>query len=101
MNRDDLERLLFEAVRKIPPDDRVPPGFERRVLARLRERAQPDLWGSWALALWRAAASCVLIVLLVGLWTLSSNWSGLDSDNPEITLEQVVLAPFERADEIW
>ncbi len=70
MNLKELESKLVAAARMTPPNDRVPCGFEKRVLARLRSSPALDLWSLWARALWRAAAPCVAIALLLAAWNL-------------------------------
>jgi hypothetical protein len=70
MNLAELERKLIAAARANPPSDRVPYAFEKRILARLAERPGLDIAALWARALWRAAASCVALAVLVGAWFL-------------------------------
>jgi hypothetical protein len=70
MNLVKLQEKLIRAARGNPPSDRVPYAFEQRILARLRAQPLPDRWALWAGALWRAAAPCVAIMLLLGAWTL-------------------------------
>ncbi len=67
MNLDQLQRQLFAAART-PPSDRVPYAFEKRVMAKLRELPVFDGWAQWAAALWRAAATCVILMLLLSTW---------------------------------
>jgi len=69
MNLTELERKLVAAARAIPISDRVPYAFEKRVLALIAARPVVDIWGLWAGALWRAAAPCVAIMLLLAAWT--------------------------------
>ncbi|HEV2210997.1 MAG TPA: hypothetical protein VG167_19665 [Verrucomicrobiae bacterium] len=70
MNLDQLQRRLLAAARVQTPSERVPYGFERRVMGRLRAVPALDSWALWAQALWRAAAPCVGIMLVLGAWTL-------------------------------
>ncbi len=66
-----LYRELIAAARANPPSDRVPYAFEKRVMARLKALpALEDTWALWSRALWRAAAPCVAIMLLLGAWSL-------------------------------
>jgi len=69
MNLAQLERKLIAAGRAQPPDGRVPYAFEKRILARLAGRSVADRWELWARALWRAAAACAAITLLLGAWS--------------------------------
>lgn len=70
MNLDELERKLFAVARAEPVSERVPFGFEKRIIARITESPRLDAWSFWARALWRAAASCVAIMLLLSAWSL-------------------------------
>jgi len=79
MNLDDLQRKLIAAARAHPPTDAVPLGFERRVLGTLKQIVPADYLTCWAHALWRAAAPCV------GLALLLIAWSFLSSPSPAVT----------------
>lgn len=68
MNLEDLQSKLITVARANPPSQQVPYKFERRVMAALRECALPDAWALWARALWRAAAPCVAIMILLVAW---------------------------------
>jgi hypothetical protein len=70
MNVPELERKLIGAARQNPPSQRVPFAFEKRVLAQIRSVPGPDGWALWGHALWRAAASCLAVVLLLGTWSM-------------------------------
>lgn len=72
MNLAQLQEKLILAARGNPPSDRVPYAFEQRILARLRTQPLSDHWALWARALWRAAAPCVAITVLLAAWTLLS-----------------------------
>jgi hypothetical protein len=69
MNLAELQRKLVAAARANPPGDRVPYAFEGRITARLKALPVFDGPALWARALWRAAAPCVAIMLLLGLWS--------------------------------
>ena len=70
MNLSELEQKLIAAARSEPLDDRVPYGFERRIMARLGRAAIEDPWAAWSRALWRAAAPCIAIALLLSVWSV-------------------------------
>ena len=109
----DLARLyreLIAAARANPPSDRVPYAFEKRVLARLKlQPALEDLWALWARALWRAAASCVGIMLLLGAWSLLGPTAPPGSSSPPAAdfsqhLESTLLAAVDQdqtTDSAW
>jgi hypothetical protein len=70
MKLDRLEAKLIAAARSHPPSDAVPYAFEQRVMARIGKAGALDQWAAWAAALWKAAAPCVVIALLLGTWTV-------------------------------
>lgn len=94
MNVAELRSKLIAAARREPVRDEVPYAFEQRVMARLARPAMPDTWGLWAQALWRAAAPCIAITLLLTAWSFSSpevaGTAGEVNLNQEI--ERAVLA---------
>jgi len=75
MNLDAIQEKLLAAARAHPPGEQVPYAFEKRIMARLASVAAVDDWTLWGRALWRAAVSCLAIMLLSGAWTLWSAWS--------------------------
>ena len=68
MNLDKLQRKVIEIARSNPCHDRVPYGFERRVMTLLRTAPLVDTWDLWARGLWRAATPCLVVVLLLSAW---------------------------------
>lgn len=99
MNLDNLQTKLIAAARAMPPNDRVPYAFEKRVMARLLA-GRVDWLGAWSAALWRAAVSCVAIVLLAGTWSL---WSQYQHDQADFSqeFETAVFASAGSVDETW
>jgi len=101
MNLDELRQALIAAARGSPSDERVPHLFEKRVMARLSACAPVDVWGIWARALWRAAATCIVITLALAAWHLvapaanSSATSGATIDVAQ-EFENIVLAAAEQ-----
>ena len=69
MDLNKLQRKLLATARRHAPSAEVPPGFARRVVARLRAVPVVDHWGFWAQALWRAAAPCIAITVLLAVWS--------------------------------
>lgn len=100
----DLERLYRELVtvaRANTPSDRVPYAFEKRVLARLKTHPALDGWALWARALWRAAAPCVAIMLLLAAWSVfgpvaSPSGSGAPAGDISQQLENTLLAAVDQ-----
>ena len=104
MNLAQLERKLIAAARANPPSDRVPYAFEKRILARLAARPVADGWALWARALWRAAASCVAIMLLLGAWSFFAHRSSAPASDLSQELEKTLLAAVDQdqsTDSAW
>jgi hypothetical protein len=104
MNLAELERKLIAAARANPPSDRVPYAFEKRIMARLAARPAADGWAFWARALWRAAAPCAAIMLLLGAWSWLTPESGASASDLSQDLEQTLLAAVDQeppADSTW
>ena len=105
MNLDQLQRRLLAAARANPPSDRVPYAFERRILARLVAPAAHDHWALWARALWRAAAPCVALTLLFGVWSFvgdnNGSTSGLADGDFSQYFEQAMLAAVDDVEDAW
>lgn len=64
-----LQQKLIAAARSQAPSDTVPYAFEKRIMARLSALPRVDALTLWTRAFWRAAASCVGIMLLLSAWT--------------------------------
>ncbi len=103
MNQAELQRKLISAARACPPSDRVPYAFEKRVMAHVLGRCRLDAWAFWGRALWRAAASCVALTLLLSAWS----WLGTGhSQRLDLSqdFENTLLAGAEQdssAESIW
>jgi hypothetical protein len=65
MNLTELHGKLIAAARATPPDERVPYTFEKRIMARLAGKTPLDAWELWGRALSRAAAFCVVFMLVL------------------------------------
>ncbi len=104
MKLDELHQKLIAAARANPPTDRVPLAFEKRVMARLPARLALDEWAAWSRALWRAAASCVTIMLLFGAWTYFAASSAPPANDLSQDFENTLLAAVDQdppADAAW
>jgi hypothetical protein len=88
----DLQTKLLGAARREPVRDQVPYAFEQRIMARLPLRAEQDRWGVWAQALWRAAAPCVAIMLLLTAWSISAPEAPGPVGDLNLEIEQAVMA---------
>src|SRR5579862_5210806 len=81
----DLEKKLIAVARATPVDDRVPPSFEKRIMALIKAGPVHDLWAVWAKGLWYAAAPCVAIMLLFSAWAF---YQAKQNQTPSIDLAQ-------------
>src|SRR6478736_1348605 len=99
----DLKRFehnLFAAARVLPPSDSVPYAFEKRVMAGLNGSC-PDEWANWSRLLWRAAAPCVGLTVLMGVWTAVSTHSLSPSTTLAVDLERTVWGPLTALNDSW
>jgi len=106
MNLDHLQKKLLAAARTQLPSDRVPYAFEKRMMARLLAPPALDHWALWARALWRAAAPCVALMLLFGVWsfvgTNNTNLSGMaEGGDFSQHFEQTMLAAVDDVEDAW
>lgn len=92
MNLLELERKLLAAARRFTPSDRVPYAFEQRVMAALPGRPGVDLYAVWARGLWRAAAPCVGVMLLLAAWSVFDPAQPVPPSDLSQELENAVLA---------
>jgi len=95
MNLDELQRNLIAAARANPPSDRVPYAFEKRIMARLAVGGLPDHWAQWSRALWRGAAACVAVTLLLSAWSLLYTSSASTNDLSQ-QFENTLLAAVDQ-----
>ena len=98
MNLNELERKLTAAARLQKPDDRVPYAFEKRIMAHITSRPQPDRWTVWGNSLWRAAASCVAVAVVCGAISLITPASTDNGTNLTQDFENTLLASADQAD---
>jgi len=102
MNLAELERKLVAVARANPPGDRVPYAFEERIMARLAERPVVDNAALWARALWRAAALCVALALLLSAWFFLSSLDTGQTTSLAQQFENTMLAAVEQeGDYYW
>jgi hypothetical protein len=96
MNLAQLERKLIATARANPPSDRVPYAFEKRILACLAAQPILDRWELWGRALWRAAAPCIAIMLLLGAWSLFAPQPNTPANDLSQQFEQTLLAAVDQ-----
>jgi hypothetical protein len=100
MDLNKLQSKLLAAARATPPGEGVPYAFEKRVMAGLAAVPGVDEWLWWTRALWRGAATCAAVTLLVSAWSLLplSNHGTLKGG---ADLEETVLASVDDAEVTW
>jgi hypothetical protein len=96
MDLEKLQQKLLAVARQDTVSDRVPYAFEQRVLAYLAGRVPVDLAAWWGQALWRAAAVCLFISIMLSFWSFFT----VNGGGP-VTLETAVLAAVEELSETW
>jgi hypothetical protein len=102
MNIVDLQRKLISVARENPPSDHVPYAFERRIMARLSATQPLDSAAFWVRMLWRGAASCVAILLLLSVWSfLMPASNGVSGDLSEDFEDAVFAAVDQDFDHTW
>ena len=67
-NPDPLDALFAAARQQRPDTSRAEYGFETRLMARLRERRQPDAISLWSVMSWRLAPFFAVCVVALALW---------------------------------
>ena len=102
MDFDALQQTLLQAASGHTPEPRVPYAFEKRVMARLATHpANPDPWQLWNRVLWRAAAPCIAVTVMLGAWNFLAGPSTAGADTLAAQLENTVLAPLDTPDDTW
>lgn len=91
MDLDELQCKLIAAARAQKPSPAVPHAFERRITARIKSLAV-DHWALWARALWRAAAPCIAITLMLVAWSLFTASRKSPASDLSQDFENTVLA---------
>src|SRR5947207_5300457 len=102
MNLIELHRKLIGAARSHPPSEQVPYAFEKRIMARLAAIPALDHWALWSRALWRSAAPCIAIMLLLSAWPYFAPSAPVNDLSQEF--ENTVLAAMDQdqaTDLIW
>ena len=98
MNLFELQRKLLEAARSNPPSEQVPYAFEKRIMAGITALPKTDEWAWWSRALWRGAAACAGVAILLGAWSLFPGGNPASS-GPD--LEEAVMASLNEAEVTW
>jgi len=91
---DPLDALFAAARAQRPDTSRAEYGFETRLLARLRERPQPDAISLWSMVTWRMAPIFAACVVALALWQ-----ADVSSESNDATTAAGLTNPV--AGEIW
>ncbi len=100
MNLAELQKKLTAAARLQPLDERVPYAFEKRIQALIAARAIPDRWAVWSRGLWRAAISCMILVVVLGAVSLLAPSASSSDGNQDLSqdFENTMLASADQGD---
>jgi hypothetical protein len=102
MQVEQLQKKLIAAAKRAAPPDHVPYAFEKRIMARIGRTAPLSCWALWGRPLWGAAASCVAITALCGLWFLTASVHSNNSDNFSQDFERVIFSSVnQRVEDAW
>jgi|SRR5437016_3443772 len=101
MSMAELQKKLLDAARANPPADNVPYAFEERIMARLAAKPGFDILAVWNRTLWRAAAPCVAVTLLLGAWTRFAQGTDGSPETLAADLESSLYLPFDNSTESW
>ena len=99
MDLEKLQQELMTAAKALPPSDRVPYAFEKRIMARLAAPLAVDVWAVWGRWLWRAVAPCMSVMAALGVWVLATTHSEPESQNLEQAIENTLLSSDDVAGE--
>jgi hypothetical protein len=87
MNLNLLQEKLMHAARLKSPPGGVPYAFEQRILARIRSEPMVDGLTLWGRALWRAALSCVVAMLVLAGWAFYTPNPAPASDTLDLAVQ--------------
>jgi hypothetical protein len=93
-NPDPLDALFAAAREQRPDTSRAEYGFETRLMARLRERHQPDPISIFSVVTWRLMPFFAVCVVALALWQ-----ADLSSDSDDAAVAAKLNDPV--ASEIW
>ncbi|SRR6266705_2523606 len=101
MNLVDLQKRLLAAARADVPADQVPYAFEKRITALLASRVVAENMNLWVRGLWRAAVSCAVVALLIGVWAaFNPTTTIIAADDLSQNFETTLLASVDQSDQL-
>jgi len=100
MQVNELQQKLIAAARAQAPGGHIPYAFEKRIMARIAALPAPDAWALWSSALWRSAAACIALTLIVAALALALPHRQHDAANEgdhtlALTIDTTVEPPNE------
>ncbi len=102
MNLSELHDKLVAVAKKNPPGEHVPYAFEKRIMSRLAAVKPLNSWALWGAPLWRAAALCMAITVVCGIWSFASANAADSQETFSQALDAAVLAPLsQHAEDAW
>ena len=100
MSKEPAIEQLLALARRVAPSDAAPYLFEKRIMARLSALQPVDILGLWAGSLWKAAASCIAIMILFSIWTFLPLHAKHSPGRHAAGLEETVLGDVDVAPDI-
>jgi hypothetical protein len=98
MNLVELHEKLIAAARADVPGGQVPYAFEKRITALVSSRVVPDNLALWVHGLWRAAASCVAVAVVCGVFSLLTPAAVENRNDLSQDFENTLLASVDQGD---
>jgi hypothetical protein len=97
MNLAEIQKKLIETARANPPDERVPYAFEKRIMACLTNQMPQDPWAVWGRAFTRAAALCVVVMLMLAGGSFFLQPAPSNSESLSQDVEQTLFAAVDNS----
>jgi hypothetical protein len=99
MDLAELQKKLIAAARADMLGGQVPYAFEKRITALLAaRRVPPDNLALWVYGLWRAAASCVAVAAVCGVFSLLTPAAADNRNDLSQDFENTLLASVDQGD---
>lgn len=98
MSLEKLQNQLIQSARRAPVNDRVPLGFEKRVMNRLYgEKGYGNRLSQMARGMWAACAPAIVLAIVAFFLSQPVN----QSIPADLALENAVMSPLMAENEIW
>lgn len=100
-DKSNIEGRFWAAARKMAVRQDAPPFFEKRVMAALKLKSQPDPITLATRLLWRAAMSSVGVMIMTAALTWYVDRAGLDRDIAADDIEATMLQALDSEGDTW